>query len=115
MNTEISQKLLPYPVCRRDIRHEMDVAIEVETIQNISSKSINLSENGICFDLPKQLPIGREVGLWVYLKDHKETKPIHSRCRIVWHDKKNGAVRHGGKFLFFISDGEEKLREYLEV
>ncbi len=114
-STDISQNLPTYPVCRRDVRHDISLKIEVETNQSFDTSSINLSENGICFDLPEQLPIGREVGLWVYLPLKKDQKPIHSRCRIVWHGKANGVIRHGGRFLFFTADGEDKLRNYLDT
>ena len=106
-----------YPYHRRFVRHKVRVKVEVQTSESYQAWTHNLSEDGVCFEIPTQLPPGREVTVWVFI--HREGErpepPVRGRCQVAWcAEGKNNNFKHGGKFLFFQADGLERLREYLE-
>lgn len=116
MSSNASAEKEKYPIHRKFIRHKIRVKVEVQMNESYQTWTNNISEDGTCFEIPRQLPVGREVVLWVYLPSNKKSKreePVRARCRIVWHDKGKKAFAHGGQFLFFIEDGEERLKTFL--
>jgi len=110
----LANKQEEYTYQRRFIRHPIRLEIEVHHTQVYTSWTQNISEDGVCFHLPFQLAIGREVEVWLYLNNKQEETPIRSRCRIVWHSQDKKEVRHGGHFLFFLNNGKEILGNFLK-
>jgi len=103
-----------HPYHRRYIRHKVRLKIEVQTRESYQSWTNNLSEDGVCFEIPRKLPIGREVVAWIYIHKSKEA-PVQARCRIVWSAKGSSGdkIEHGGQFLRFTGDGQQRLQQYL--
>ena len=105
-----------YPIHRKFIRHKLRLKVEVQANESYQTWTNNISEDGACFEIPRQLKVGKEVVVWVYLPTSKKTKgePVRANCRVVWIDKGKKAFAHGGQFLSFIEDGEDKLKSFLE-
>jgi hypothetical protein len=111
MQDNASGEMDRYPYHRQYVRYRVRLKVEVHVSESYPSWTHNISSNGICFEIPRQLPVGREVVLWVYVPEAAE--PIHSRCRIVWHDRADEGHKHGGQFLFFTGDGMARLEGFL--
>jgi hypothetical protein len=99
-----------HPYHRRYVRHKVRLKVEVKVNEAFHSWTNNLSEDGVCFEIPRRLPVGREVVVWVYIKGGE---PVESRCRVVWHDKGKKDTRHGAQFVGFVDDGLDRLRLFL--
>ncbi len=103
-----------YPYHRKYVRHKVRVKVDVEKAQNsYHTWTHNVSMDGVCFEIPDQLDPGQEITLWIFIKKSSEN-PVQSRCRVVWHDISSSGTRHGAQFLFFASDGKERLSDWLD-
>lgn len=107
-DTEAREK---YPYHRRFVRHRVRVKVKVLNGKSYSTWTINLSEDGLCFEIPAMVAQGKEVAVSVYLSRDSKDAPIEGMCRVVWNDAaKGGKHRHGAQFVRFDTDGEERLR-----
>ena len=103
-----------YPYHRRFVRHEVRLKVDVQAENSYHAWTHNLSRDGMCFEIPAELEIGREITAWLFLDNDEQANPIQARCRVVWHDNGPKGTRHGGQFLFFAADGKERLNAWLE-
>lgn len=107
------EAIAKYPYHRKYVRHKVRVKVDVEEAQNsYHTWTHNVSMDGVCFEIPDQLDPGREITVWIFLQK-SSSNPIQSRCRVVWHDKSPSGTRHGAQFLFFASDGKDRLSDWL--
>ena len=103
-----------YPYHRKYIRHRVRVKVEVEGQRSFSAWTINLSVDGLCFEIPERVAVGAEVGVWIFLtRGKKKDPPVQARARVVWHDRGKKNHRHGGQFAEFDGDGRERLVRWL--
>lgn len=104
-----------YPYHRRFVRHRVRVRVHVVNGKSYSTWTLNLSQDGLCFEIPVSLEVGKEVAVSVYLSRDKKSAPVDATCRVVWNDAgKGGKHRHGGQFVSFSADGQARLVEGLK-
>ncbi len=108
-----------YPYHRRFVRYSVRLKVELHTNKSYQIWTQNLSESGVCFDIPQKLEKGHEVELVIFLARKREIdsgqKPVRVNCRVVWQDFSKKGYRHGGEFLGFKGDGEKRLKQYIET
>ena len=101
---------------RRCSRQSVRLRVDVQSKRFFTAWTHNLSNEGVCFEIPGQLDPGREITMWLYLEEEEEDlieSPIQARCRIVWHDPTPSGSRHGGHFLYFAKNGKQRLCSWL--
>jgi len=103
-----------FPYHRRFVRHEIRLKLDVQAERSYHAWTHNLSRDGLCFEIPAQLELGREITAWLFLENDAASNPVQVRCRVVWRDKGPKGSRHGGQFLFFAADGQMRLNAWLE-
>ena len=102
-----------YPYHRRFVRHKVRIKIDLEGVGSFNSWTINVSSDGLCFEIPRQMPVGDEATAWIYISRSKKDPPVSAKCRIVWNDRGRKGFRHGGQFVEFTGDGEKRLSKWL--
>jgi hypothetical protein len=103
-----------YPYHRKYIRHRVRVKIEVEGDRSFNAWTINLSQDGLCFEIPEQVDVGRRVGVWIFLtRGKKKDPPVRATASVVWYDRGKKDFRHGGQFVDFEDDGRQRLAKWL--
>jgi len=103
-----------FPYHRRFVRHKVRLKVEVKDDQGFQSWTNNLSEDGVCFEIPPRIKVGNDVVVWVYVSRDKGVKPVKADCRVVWHDKGKKGYRHGGQFTGFEGDDRQRLLDFLK-
>lgn len=106
--------VIPQP--RRFRRHRLRCKIDLQAHHSFTAWTHDLSEDGLCFELPTRLDQGRELVVWIYLSpsgDLDRTVPIQARCRVMWSNPSAKGNRHGGQFSLFANQDKHRLREYL--
>ncbi|MBW1808067.1 MAG: PilZ domain-containing protein [Deltaproteobacteria bacterium] len=102
-----------HPYHRRFVRHKVRLKVEVKSNQSYQTWTNNLSEDGVCFEIPKKLKVGTDVVIWIFVYRGKE-RPVRADCRVVWLSSgKKGRHLHGGQFQSFSFDGDERLKTFL--
>ncbi len=102
-----------FPYHRRFVRHKLRLKVEVKDDEGFSTWTQNLSEDGICFEIPRRLSLGREVIVQIYAPGGQKNSPLPIRCRVVWHDKGSKGVVHGGQFLAIEPEARQALLSLL--
>lgn len=113
MGNDTSGERENYPYHRRFVRHKVRLKIDIHTGESFHSWTNNLSEDGLCFEIPRRLQAGDQVGVWVYVERGKGASPVESRCRVVWQDAGKKGFRHGGQFIDFGEGDLERLQKFL--
>lgn len=104
-----------HPYHRKFIRHRVRVKVEVQNGKAYNSWTINLSEDGLCFEIPTQLPVGTDVAVWIFMSRIREDEPVIAAARVMWNDRGKKGFRHGGQFVEFSGGGRERLAAWLKV
>jgi hypothetical protein len=102
-----------FPYHRRYLRHRVRIRVEVQSDLSFQAWTLNLSEDGLCFEIPARVALEREVSVWIFTGKGKAESPVHARCRVVWSQPSAKGHRHGGQFVRFAEDGLERLRLFL--
>jgi hypothetical protein len=102
-----------YPYHRRFIRQKVRVRIDVDGHESHSSWTINLSPDGLCFELPRPVAPDEEVGVSVFLSRDKRARPVRAAARVVWSERAGSGHRHGARFVRFDDGDEERLFAWL--
>jgi hypothetical protein len=103
-----------FPYNRRFIRRRVRLKLDVQAARSYHAWTHNLSEDGLCFEIPDKLEEGREITIWIFIDREAGLDPVQARCRVIWHDPTDHGTRHGGKFLFFADDGSQRLKTWLK-
>ena len=103
-----------YPFHRRFVRYSIRLWIIVRSDEEHDAWTQNISQDGVCFELPNKLEEGQAVRLFVHLREKPPQRPIKCECRIVWNEEVEGGYIHGGQFGTFEDSGLERLTAYLE-
>jgi hypothetical protein len=104
-----------YPYHRKYIRHRVRVKVEVRGHRGFNTWTINLSVDGLCFEIPEQVAVGDDVGIWIFLtRGKKKDPPVFATGHVVWHDRGKKGFRHGAQFAEFQADGRERLVAWLD-
>lgn len=103
-----------YPYHRQYVRHEIRLKVDVQTESSFHAWTHNISRDGLCVEIPARLQIGREITTWLFLDSEADDNPVQARCRVVWREDGSKTTRHGCQFLFFATDGKERLNGWLE-
>jgi hypothetical protein len=101
-----------YPYHRRFVRHRVRLRVQVSLDRSYQTWTLNLSEGGSCFEIPEEVPIGHQVGVWIF-PTNSQAPAIESSAKVVWSDKGKKGYRHGAQFLTFVEDGLVQLRALL--
>ena len=104
-----------HPYHRKFIRHRVRVKIEVQNGKSYNAWTINISEEGLCFEISSQLPVGTNVVVWIYLSRIKEDEPVVAVAEVMWTDKGKKHFRHGGQFVEYSGNGRDRLASWLKV
>ncbi len=112
-----------YPYHRRFVRYSVRLKVELHTDKSYQKSyqtmTQNLSESGVCFEIPKKLEKDHEVELLIFLTRKREIdpsqEPVRVTCRVVWQDFSKKGYRHGGEFLVFKGDGEKRLKQFVSL
>ena len=67
-----------YPYHRRFVRHKIRVKVEVRESLSFGAWTINVSEDGLCFEIPELIDEGREATVWLYVSRTKGGSPVRS-------------------------------------
>jgi hypothetical protein len=110
---ENAEDIERYPYHRRFVRHKVRVKIDVQTDHSFHAWTQNLSQDGLCFEIPEQIDRGREITVWIFTNGGAGSPPVQARCRVVWNDQAAKGTRHGGKFLFFAGQDQNRLEEWI--
>ena len=103
-----------YPYHRKYIRHKVRVKIEVEGDRSFNAWTINLSQDGLCFEIPERVAVGGQVTVFVFLtRGKKKDPPVQGTARVVWQDRGKKEFRHGGQFVEFDGNGKQRLAKWL--
>ena len=102
-----------YPYHRRYARHKVRVRVEVDGDRSFSSWTINVSREGLCFDLPVRVALDRHVEVRIYLSRGKEARPLSATARVVWNQPSGKSFRHGGEIVAFAEGDAERLAAWL--
>ncbi len=102
-----------YPYHRKFVRHRIRVKIDVLDGRSYSSWTINISEGGLCFEIPLQVEVGSEIGVWIYLSRDRRASPIRAAARVVWNQGRGDKHRHGAQLTDFEERGREALQRWL--
>jgi len=111
--SEAAEAVERYPYHRRFIRHKVRIKVDIQADRSFQAWTHNLSQDGLCFEIPDCLDPGREVTVWLFLDKAGNQESVQVRCRVVWRDESPKGSRHGGQFLFFAADGQARLRDWL--
>jgi ribulose 1,5-bisphosphate carboxylase large subunit-like protein len=113
MSNDTSGERESHPYHRRFVRHKVRLKIDIKTGESFNSWTNNLSEDGVCFEIPRRLAKESEIGVWIYVSRAKGPPPVESRCRVVWQDGGKKGYRHGGQFIAFAEGDIERLQRFL--
>jgi hypothetical protein len=103
-----------YPYHRKYIRHRVRVKIEIEGDRSFNAWTINLSQDGLCFEIAERVAVGNEVAVWIFLtRGKKKDPPVRATARVVWQDRGKKEFRHGGQFTAFDDNGKQRLVKWL--
>jgi hypothetical protein len=102
-----------HPYHRKFLRRRVRIRVEVQSELSFTAWTLNLSEDGLCFEIPSRIELDQEVGVWVYLGRSGHESPVHGRCRVVWCHPTDRGTRHGAQFLRFAEDGQARLASFL--
>lgn len=102
-----------YPYHRRFVRYKVRVKIELKGFGSFNTWTINVSPDGLCFEIPIQVQAGEEADAWIYISRSSKEPPLFAKCRIVWNDRTDKGFRHGAQFVAFDRDGEKRLVKWL--
>jgi hypothetical protein len=102
-----------YPYHRRFIRQRVRVRVEVDAQESHSSWTINVSPDGLCFDLPRRVDPGRDVGVSIFLSRDRRAQPVRGIARVVWNDPAGSGHRHGARFIGFDDGDGDRLARWL--
>ena len=102
-----------YPYHRRFIRQRVRVRVEVDERESHSSWTINVSPDGLCFEIPRAVAVGDEVGIALFLSRDKRARPVRAVARVVWCEPVKGNHRHGARFVGFGADDADRLSRWL--
>lgn len=102
-----------YPYHRRFIRQRVRVRVDVDAQESHSSWTINVSPDGLCFELPRRIAVGQELGVSVFLSRDKRARPVQGVVRVVWSDPTGSGHRHGARFVRFDDRDGERLAHWL--
>ena len=101
--------------CKRThARYQVNIPVQIHGGDSSSSVAQNISVDGLCFALPKEIPVGRELITWIYLPENLGEPPITARCRTVWRSRGSKGYVHGVRYLFFLGNGSQRLKSYLD-
>ncbi len=98
-----------YPYHRRFVRQKVRLRVLVDAKRSFQAWTHNLSEDGLCFEVPHKIGAGQQVEVWIYPLAREQIEPIRSRCRVIWLDAAPKGTRHGAQFVDFVGDGRERL------
>jgi hypothetical protein len=104
-----------HPYHRKFVRHKVRLKVEVQTQKSYQSWTNNLSEDGVCFEIPRRVEVGEEVGVWIYVSRSRKDDHVRTRAQVVWTEKGHKGHRHGGHFVWFREGDQERLRSFLAV
>ena len=111
LNTE-NRELYPYH--RRFIRKKVRVKVEIQQGKSYNTWTLNISQDGLCFEIPEQIQDGKNVIIWVFPTSGKsKLKPVLAKCKVVWSEQGKKHIRHGGQFVEFEDDGQKQLTGWL--
>ncbi len=102
-----------YPYHRRFLRQRVRVRIDVDGHESHSSWTINLSPDGLCFEIPRSVATGSEVGVSVFLSRDRRARPVKAAARVVWSERAGDGHRHGAQFVRFDDDDADRLARWL--
>ncbi len=103
-----------YACKRKHARYQVSIPVQVHGNDSTTSVAQNISEDGLCFTLPKEIPVGREVVTWIYPPGNIGEPPITARCRTIWRTSSSKGVIHGARYLFFLGNGSQRLKTFLK-
>lgn len=102
-----------YPYHRRFIRQRVRLRVEVDGGESHGSWTINLSRDGLCFELRRPVAVDDEVRVSVFLSRDKCARPVRAVARVVWSERAGAVHRHGARFVDFEQGDEDRLARWL--
>lgn len=102
-----------YPYHRRFARHKIRVRVAGRSKQSFSTWTINVSEDGLCFELPTALAVAEEAAVLLFVSRNPKDPPVRATCSIVWVSPGDKGVRHGARFVSFSNGSRECLAAWL--
>ena len=110
-----SEEKRAHPYHRKFVRHKVRLKVEVQAKKSYQSWTNNLSEDGVCFEIPQKVEVGNEVGVWIYVSRSRKDDHVRTRAQVVWNEKGRKGHRHGGHFVWFREKDQDRLRAFLAV
>jgi hypothetical protein len=104
-----------HPYHRKFVRHKVRLKVEIQAEKSCQSWTNNLSEDGVCFEIPQEVEVGDEVGVWIYVSRSRKDDHVRTRARVVWTEQGRKGHRHGGHFVWFRAGDHDRLRAFLTV
>jgi len=109
-----TRREVSYACKRTHARYQVSIPVQIHGSDSDPSVAQNISENGLSFALPTEIPVGRELITWIYLPGNLGEPPITARCRTVWRSRGSKGYVYGVRYLFFLGNGSPRLKTYLD-
>lgn len=106
---------------RRAIRYEVAVAAEVYTDTGVlQAQTRNLSDSGVCLDIPAPLDEGGTVGVSLFTTsdgiEDPDREPLNVKASVIWcteRDEEGYSV--GARFVDVNGENEAALKQFLSA
>jgi len=77
------------PDLRRAVRYDVGVSAEIYTAEAVIPASTrNLSDSGVCVDVPRALPEDADLGVSLFLVtdgiEDPDAEPLNLRAKVIW-------------------------------
>jgi len=88
----------------------------VDSFENHTGRTANVSENGLLIYVPEQIRIGKNIRLKIFFSLHPGMNFIEALVEVVWKDSglgKDGDYRIGTKYVGISPEDMNKLKSFL--
>lgn len=102
-----------FPFHRRFVRKKVRVKVALESTEAFTAWTINVSADGLCFEIPRRIKTGDDVTVTIFIGRGKQDPPVQARARVVWNERGRKDTRHGAQFQDFDDGGRERLADWI--
>ena len=97
-------------------RMNLPVSIQESDSPDATHSAItrNLSENGLCVDLKRDLDNGAHMVIRFSVPATREISTIVAHGRVAWKKENPQGFTYGIQFILFLGDGGTRLKSYLD-
>ncbi len=112
------EKKIKEGVRRQNPRFRMNLPLTIQESDHpdvtLSAISRNVSENGLCVDLKRDLENGAHIIIRISVPVNRDSATIVAHGRVAWKKQSPQGFTYGIQFILFLGDGGNRIKAFLE-